>query len=101
MDDAKLFKSLLFREWNKAFGAAKRGQLSNARVRKALQIIQSGKSAEKFYAYGTTKYGCHCPDSIDRGEFCKHRIAFIIINRIYEKLQEILVNELFKPLKGE
>lgn len=86
-------KSLVFTYYNKAKGAGKRGQLEEKRVNRALRLIQEGKLDEKCKQYGTTVNSCNCPDSVHRGEICYHRIAAMIMQRVYEDVQRIWLDE--------
>jgi hypothetical protein len=93
-----ILQSLIFTEWNKAKHAARAGVLDTKRTNRALGIIMSGKCGEKFSEYSTTYKTCGCPDCVERGSFCKHRIAFIVMWRVYQKTQEIWVGD-YKVVK--
>lgn len=86
-------RSLVFTEWNKARAAAVNGKLDQQRTNKALGLMLSGKCPEKFSEYGTTYRSCGCPDAQQRRMFCKHRIAFVVMLRVYERVQLIWLGE--------
>ena len=89
---------LVFVYYNKAKGAGKRGQLDKGRVNRALRLIQEEKLHEKVAQYRTTITSCNCPDSIHRGGICYHRIAMMIMKRVYDDVQRIWLNELKQEL---
>lgn len=81
--DAHLL-SIVFQEWNKL----KHSPLDEQRSNRALSIIlKNGEAQQKFHQYGTTYWACHCPDYVERGAFCKHRRAFIILWRVYQRVK--------------
>lgn len=90
--------SLVFVYYNKAKGAGKRGQLEQGRVNRALRLIQEGNLQEKIKQYGTTITSCNCPDSVHRGGVCYHRIAMMIMKRVYDDVQKVWLDELICEL---
>lgn len=99
----KLILALTFKHYNKAKGAGKRGQLETGRVNRALGLLLSGKIDTKRSEYACTSGRCLCPDAVQRGSICKHRIAEMIISRVYEDMQQLLEgdqqHELFYIMK--
>ena len=60
--------------------------------------IKFSKLHEKRAKYGTTITSCNCPDSIHRGGICYHRIAMMIMKRVYDDIQRIWLDELKQEL---
>jgi len=89
----KLILALTFKHYNKAKGAGKRGQLETGRVNRALGLLMSGKIYEKRSEYASTSGHCLCPDAVQRGAICKHRIAEMILSRVYEDIQQLWEGE--------
>ena len=78
-------RSALFRVYNKARAAARRGELDEKRVNEALGILQR-RNYER--PYRTTIWYCDCPDSVYRGIVCKHRIALQIRHRMTQQMED-------------
>ena len=94
-------QSRLFTIYNKARVAARNGLLDEARVNKALGILQSND----YYSdkdYLTTLKSCTCPDHQFRGTTCKHMIAKMIETRMdqlaFAEMREMakILNEYMK-----
>jgi hypothetical protein len=76
------FKKLLFRHYNLL-----KHKFDRPRSNRALGIIQAGTLPTKRKQYQCTVRNCNCPDSTERGMFCKHRIAESIMQGIYKDVQ--------------
>ena len=86
----ELFKKLLFRHFNTL-----KSIFDKKRADRALGIIQAGKVDEKRKQYRCTANHCECPDSVERGMFCKHRITENILLRIWQDIQTLWLEETY------
>lgn len=84
----RAYQREIFRQYNRAKGAARRGQLEKGRVNRALGIAMSSHFVDKMRQYGTTYFHCNCPDFENRTIFCKHRLAYVMNWRAIQELQE-------------
>lgn len=89
--DYKILRRLAFRYYNKARVVK---VFDRERTNKALGLVLSGEIGEKIKEYGTTSKICNCPDSQYREYFCKHKIAFMINQNVWQDVQEIFYEEL-------
>jgi hypothetical protein len=82
-----LSKSEIFRWYNKARAAARKGLLDLPRTNRALGILISGSHSAKFIEYSTTLISCDCPDHQYRPKNspCKHMQAKMIQTRILKE----------------
>ena len=86
MDLQTAYRKEIFRQYNRARVAVDRG-----RANRALGLLMSQeKFGDKIKQYGTTYYGCNCPDSEIRNMLCKHRIAFVINWRAIQHIAELI-----------
>lgn len=74
-------RSAIFTVWNAGpRQMAKRGELDDGRVRRALGLCLRKDGLAKLLEYRTTEDRCSCEDfRYRRGIFCKHRIARSIL----------------------
>ena len=85
-----LYKQEVFRQYNRAKVAARRGQLDPKRLNRALGLLLSRRFYSKIREYGTTYNSCGCPDAANRNHFCKHRLAVIMAQRATQYVQSEL-----------
>jgi hypothetical protein len=86
MDLQTAYRKEIFRQYNKARQATEIG-----RANRALGLLMApDEFSAKIKEYGTTYYGCNCPDSEIRNMLCKHRIAFVINWRAIQYLMQLL-----------
>lgn len=77
--------SKLFSVYNKAKAAARKGKLEIGRVNRAFGILQSKAGLSGINReYHSSVSWCQCHDAL-RGNICKHRIAHMMAQRIWEK----------------
>ena len=98
-----LTKLELFVQYNKARAAARRGDLDEIRVNRALGLLLCKDGGERppspertGSGYNATIRSCDCPDSVYSGEVCKHRVVKMIEARIaqsQERERAILVSD--------
>lgn len=73
-------RSAIFTVWNAGpRQMARRGQLDDGRVRRALGLCLRKDGLSKLVEYRTTDDACGCEDFRYRRTFCKHRIARSIL----------------------
>jgi hypothetical protein len=83
-----LVRSLIWKHYNRAKAAARRGQLEEGRVNRALGLCLRAnyKPPEEYH---TSIHSCDCPDELARALVCKHRIWAMIWQRVAEDLIKI------------
>ena len=88
--DREIFLKLVFKHYNRA---KKSGAFDLKRLNKALGIALSEKKLRQaIETYHSTVNFCRCPDAINRGSTCKHRIACMILARVYQDAQKLWLN---------